>query len=241
MTTDETPALPAATRASQWGGGPGVGWAASGVVLAVLGVLGYERLILLVPIDWRVQALSSYLVVWIPLVAVALIALRLRGSGSLVHDLGLRFTWLDLLWGAGVGLLLRLVATLVEIAVYGSSLAGVSIGTDAAPEPWFIFAAVIAPVLISPVIEEAYFRGFTQRAVERASRSRWTAIIVTALVFAALHLVEANSLRSAIVLGVSTLLFGAAAGALASYTGRIGGAIVAHIVFNGTLVALLYS
>jgi hypothetical protein len=35
------------------------------------------------------------------------------------------------------------------------------------------------------------------------------------------------------------LLFGALAGALAATTGRLGGAVIAHIVFNAALLATL--
>jgi membrane protease YdiL (CAAX protease family) len=62
------------------------------------------------------------------------------------------------------------------------------------------------------------------------------AVVVSAATFALIHLIGVGSPTAALVVGLSTLLFGLGAGALAAMTGRIGGAIVAHVVFNALVV-----
>ncbi|MCP3937018.1 MAG: CPBP family intramembrane metalloprotease [Actinomycetia bacterium] len=91
----------------------------------------------------------------------------------------------------------------------------------------FITAGVVAPV-----VEELFFRGVLQGALERLTRP-WLAVAVAATVFAASHfqLVE--------LLGL--LLFALLVGYLVRRTGRLSFAIFTHIGFNLTsLTALLF-
>lgn len=206
---------------------------AVGVVLALAGIYVFGMLVRTVVIPFEAQLLGSYLVVWVPLIAVVVWAIATRRMPF--RALGLRFTWLDLLWGAGIGLLLRAVATLIEIAIYGQPAVHLQIG-DAGTDIWWLFGIVLAPVVLGPLIEEIFFRGYMQQNVIRAS-TPVIGIVVTALVFALLHLSEVTSPATALVVGIATLVFGIAVGTLAHTTGRIGGAIIAHIVYNGSLIA----
>ena len=64
------------------------------------------------------------------------------------------------------------------------------------------------------------------------------AVLTTSLVFALMHaLVGSFSPAGLLVTLMSTTVFGLLVGTLAARTGRIGGAIVAHVVFNGLAVA----
>jgi hypothetical protein len=66
---------------------------------------------------------------------------------------------------------------------------------------------------------------------------RWAlgnAVVVSAVTFALIHLINAGSPTAVFVIGLST--FGLGAGALAAVTDRLGGAIVAHVVFNAMVV-----
>ncbi|ANJ26266.1 hypothetical protein ATC03_05565 [Agromyces aureus] len=220
----------------------GVTDAAVGILLAAACSLGWAWLTRTVVIDEWLQVLGAYLAVWVPLVLVLCIADVARGRRSFAADFGLRFRFIDLLWGVGTGLLVRGLVTVIELAWTGrTSLDG---GVLALPTGFaFWFGLVLAPVLLGPLIEETFYRGLVQRAVQRRTRARAAvaasvAVVVSALVFGLAHLAQGAALSptAAGVAFVSTFVFGLAAGALAAATGRIGGAIIAHVVFNGLLV-----
>ena len=152
---------------------------------------------------------------------------------------------IDLIWGLGVGLLARTVASLIEILGFGSiGTAGVTFG-ETVYDGWWLFGALLAPVLLAPFVEELFFRGLVLRGVYRQVTTlgavRWAAPIavgVSGLTFALMHLVTIDPAHTAtaVVVGASTLIFGLAAAALALATNRIGGAIVAHVTFNGLVI-----
>ncbi|SKA82153.1 hypothetical protein SAMN06295879_0439 [Agreia bicolorata] len=193
--------------------------------------------------DGHVVLILSYAVVWIPFLAAVTVACFIRGTRSLPRDLGLRITLLDVFLGVGAGLLARAVAGIIEIAVTGRMVGlGVTFG-DTIYDGWWLFGTILAPVLIAPFIEELFFRGLLQRAVLLASTpklgSRSAAvlsILASAILFAALHLTQAVNPTAALVLGLSTFVLGLGTALIAGLTGRIGGSVIAHVVFNGSLV-----
>ncbi|MDJ0338408.1 CPBP family glutamic-type intramembrane protease [Cryobacterium sp. PH31-O1] len=231
--------------------------------------------------DAHLATLLGYLCVWVPLLAAIVVAGAYAYAGQ--HGLGapetvgrlaggirsmrsllrLSFRPIDLIWGLAIGLLARTLASLVEVWGYGS------IGTAGATfdqtvyDFWWLFGALLAPVLLAPVVEELFFRGLVLRAVygqvatsrvPSTGKSRqnvptqsgrgstpWAAplaIGVSGLTFALMHLVtiDAGSTAVIVVVGVSTLIFGLAAASVSLATGRIGGAIVAHVTFNGLVM-----
>jgi len=184
--------------------------------------------------------LASYLVVWVPLLGAALFATMVRGRRSLRDDFGLRFRWIDLLVGLGVGLGLRFIAGLLELVTGGTLL----LAPTAFDWTWFLLV-VIAPVLVAPWVEELFFRGLALRALARSmrgipSRSAGAAlaVAVSAALFAAVHLLEQPVDAWPRVAAIN-LIVGAALGLVALRTGRLGGPIIAHIVFNATGLAPL--
>ena len=217
-------------RGRRWG----LADAAIGIALALLLLLAAGQLVLT---DQHLAVLVSYLSSWIPLLGAVLVACYLRGSCSLARDLGLRFRPLDLLWGLAIGMLARVVASLVEIGGYGHMGGGaVTLGTPV-HDGWWVFGAILAPVFVAPLIEELFFRGLLLRSLLTAlagagTIQRASAILISSALFAMLHMLEAGSTTTAIVVGVSTFLFGVAAATVATLTGRLGGATIAHITFN---------
>lgn len=208
-----------------------------GVVLAILLVL---------VVSPRVTApqagvLLSYLAVWAPFAVLVLVAVFRHGTGSLVRDLGLRFRPIDLLWGLSIGMLARVVAWLVEIIGFGRMGGGAVTFGETVLDGCWLFGAVLAPVLIAPFVEEVFFRGLVLRAVAGSvagSRavSLGIAIAVSGLVFALVHVLQATTVTEAWVAGLGTLVFGLAAASVAAFTGRLGGAVIAHITFNALVV-----
>lgn len=221
----------------------GVTDAAIGILLASAFAVGWSWLTRTVVIDEWLQVLGAYVAVWVPLVVVLIVADTARGRHSHWRDFGLRFTWLDVLWGAAIGVLARGAVSLIELAISGrSSLDG---GVLAPPTGFALwFGVILAPVVLAPLIEETFYRGLVLRAVARRTGgtprvAASVAVVVSALVFGLAHLIQGVSLgtTAAAVTFAGAFTFGLAAGALAAATGRLGGAIVAHLVFNGMLVA----
>ncbi|MCI0677480.1 MAG: CPBP family intramembrane metalloprotease [Actinobacteria bacterium] len=90
-----------------------------------------------------------------------------------------------------------------------------------------------AAVLLAPLAEELMFRGVLLRAIE--PWSRWTAIGVTASVFAAVHLLGVDPERfwaSALVVAPPILALGVWLGWLTMRKGRLGPAIFLHSGWN---------
>ena len=97
-------------------------------------------------------------------------------------------------------------------------------------------AWAVAGVALAPVIEESLFRGALFTGLER-SWGRTAAVIVTTLVFAALHLPEVGVFWPG---AAAIMLLGLAAALLRANTGRIAPCIAAHCAFNLVMVLTVY-
>jgi membrane protease YdiL (CAAX protease family) len=170
-------------------------------------------------------------------VPVALAFARSRPRGLL------RFRPVDLLYGIVLGGVLRLAQGWFEQAAAGGPVPFPSYPTiDGQLSSSWWFADALAPVVISPVIEEFFFRGVLlvviYTVVRRALGKRvaaFVAVVVTTGVFVAAHTLNG-------ALGwddvASYALVGIVCGMLVLLTRRIWGAVLVHIVFNATWVAL---
>lgn len=232
MSDDTTPLVFDARR--------GLTDATVGVVLAVLFVVFASMAAAQFWVtDPHVSLLLSYLAVWIPLLGAVGVAWYFHG-----HDLGLRFRWLDVLWGLSIGLLARSVASAVEIIGFGQMGSSAVTFGETVYDGWWLFGALLAPVLLAPLIEELFFRGLLLRSVLGVTRtgggargsSTVIAVVVSAIVFAVVHVLTVGTVTGVWVAGVSTFVFGVGAACLAVLTGRLGGAIIAHVTFNALVV-----
>lgn len=104
------------------------------------------------------------------------------------------------------------------VRLFGSSASGL-----------LISAALV--VLVAPVVEEAVFRGVVLGALGRYL-PRWTAVVVSALLFAALHLDA--------WMFVPTFMLGLALGWLGTRRATLWPAIVMHVLYNATAVAAAF-
>jgi len=211
-----------------------IGFAAT--VVIALGFPGGVRIV------GPFSPLGGYLLVWLPLVVALVIVLLVPGLRPTAPS---TVRWsirpIDLLWGAAAGLLLRIVVSSLEVLFYGGlpATAGTTVPLATADEVVYVIVALLSVVLIAPVIEESFFRGLVLPSIIGILRGgRWIAVVISALLFAVLHLLAVTTVAQAIVVGVGTLLVGLGAGSLAVLTGRLGPAIVAHVVFNGSILAL---
>lgn len=85
---------------------------------------------------------------------------------------------------------------------------------------------------LAAIGEELLFRGMIQRILSRWFKSPWAGIIIAAFLFSALH-VQFYGFLPRFVLGI--LL-----GALYWYSGSLWTAILAHFVYDGLLIVLVY-
>jgi membrane protease YdiL (CAAX protease family) len=200
--------------------------------------------------DANLQTLLAYGATWVPMLAAVIVfGLARRGRGAQAV-LGIRFRPIDLLWGAAIGVLGRFVGAGVNLLLYGTTgLVGQPlIGSI---DGWYVFGALIAPVVIAPVIEETFFRGLMQGALVRRyaggadarGGDRTAAVLgvtLTVLIFTAVHLIGVPSVSAALSVGVPLVVFAVAAGVARQLTGRIGAAVVGHILFNGIAMLLTW-
>jgi membrane protease YdiL (CAAX protease family) len=189
------------------------------------------------PPTWYI--VSTLLGLWAGFFGSAWLASSVRGTHSLVRDVGLRFRWIDLI-GVPIGLGGQFLVALMYVPIAhhvhnfnqrfdapSQRLTGGSHGTG------FVVVA-ICTVVGAPFFEELFFRGVLLRSLARlfGTVGGWVgpalAIIITGVLFGLAH---AESLQ---LLGLAT--FGIILSFVSYRTGRLGMNMVAHASFN--LVAL---
>ncbi len=154
------------------------------------------------------------------------------------RDLGFSIEAGDLRY-LGLGLLLQLVLAVLflpltefffpdgeSVQQVGSALAGIE-STMAR------VTAVVIAVVVAPVTEELTFRGVLLKSMSK--RSRKVIIVVTALVFAAFHVLgldPAHLLEAAAVVLPQLFIVGAVLAWVTLRTNRLGPAIFIHSGFN---------
>ena len=246
----------------------GVRWGLpdAAVVLGIFVVtllLGLGYLLLRLPAQEQPFQLVFGVIAYGLLVAALVVISRRRGLKSLRADFGLWFRPVDLAIGLGIGIVVRiltLIETFIVVTIAGKSPSrgNVDFGIDPL---WIILNGFLIAALVAPIVEELVFRGLVLRAVRwavlRGRRSSprpqpapegvrngaaVLAVVVSALLFSAAHLYEAiGDPVLLITLGLFTLTAGVLHGVITIVTGRLGPAIVAHVVVNGssTLFVLL--
>lgn len=212
------------------------------IVLIAFGVLPYS------PAIAFAGALGSYVVALI----VPFASSRWRGIGRMRDDFGLRIRWIDVPIGIGLGLGIRF-ALFVVLAALSPFLQDAQGNLALEIDPlWFALSSVFIPVAVAPFVEEILCRGLIMRAVRNKmlrtatvpSAARRTAaivvsILVSTLVFAALHGHQMVNPATVLTLGTTTVLAGLVHGWISTKTGRLGAAMVSHATMNGTAVLLL--
>jgi hypothetical protein len=190
------------------------------------------------PPTWYV--VSTLLGLWVGFFGAPWLASSVRGTRSLVRDVGLRFKWIDLVGiPIGIGGQFLVAAMYIPIAQHvhdfnqrfnapSQKLTGSSHGVE---------FAVIAflTVVGAPFFEEIFFRGLLLRSLARlfGTYKHWVgpalAMIITGVLFGLAH---AESLQ---LLGLAT--FGVILSFVSYRTGRLGMNMVSHAAFN--LVAVV--
>jgi membrane protease YdiL (CAAX protease family) len=202
-----------------------------------------------------IHASLSYLL----LLGAIIVVSRWRGQRSLRKDFGLEFRWIDLPIGIGLALLGKIASIVFGIFAF--------VVTGRMPEgPNFevtpdlvgiLLTGILVATLLGPIVEELLLRGLVLRAVRYSIvrgrhharpqpaprniqvRAVVVAILVNSALFALLHLYQAPGDPALfITLAAGTLTVGILHSIITIVTGRLGAAIISHILFNGSSVVL---
>lgn len=239
-----------AWRSARWGLGD-VWWGvlaylvtsiAAGLLVAVVVVAAQGGSI--ETVEFGVYAISALVLVNVLVFGgVPWIASRRKGQGSLAADFGLRFRPIDLVIGLGFGfgglIAAGIAGTLVDQA-FGVEEQTSNIPVDRLDGVAQFLVFFVAVAVVTPIIEELFFRGLLYRSFLKRGTSAVAAVAMTTLVFVVPHLSAADSWASFTSLAVSIGVLGLAFNLAALVTGRLGAAIVAHLVVNGTAVLVLW-
>lgn len=171
------------------------------------------------------------------------LATRRKGLRSLRDDFGLRLRPVDLAIGLGFGfgglVGAGIVGSLLD-AAFGVEETTTNIPVDALDGAGEVIAFFLAVAVVTPVIEELFFRGLLYRSLLKRGMSTAVSIVVATAVFVLPHLTAAESLPSLVSLAGSIAVLGSAFQLAVHVTnGRLGAGIVAHVVVNGTAVLAL--
>jgi membrane protease YdiL (CAAX protease family) len=183
------------------------------------------------------QVLAADFAVWLPLAAGVLWVLR-RSSGP-GRARVLRLEIGDAIFAVGIVILCRVFDVFLGLSFDGTTglTPAPSLGT---PDIGLLTVSGIGIVLVSPILEEVFFRGLFQRrmAAELTPRTRFMAVLLTAFLFAVLHVLLGAGTTQLEGFRVFLTIFalGSLTGTLVAMTDRIGGAILAHVLFNAVAV-----
>jgi len=190
------------------------------------------------PPTWYI--VSTLIGLWAGFFGAAWLASSVRGTHSLVRDMGLTFRWIDLL-GIPIGVAGQLVVVLIYLPIadhvhnFNQRFDAPSQRLTGGSHGLGYLVIFICTVVGAPFFEELFFRGLLLRCLARlfANFGGWVgpalAMIITGVLFGLAH---AESLQ---LLGLA--LFGIALSFVSYRTGRLGMNMVAHASFN--LMALV--
>jgi membrane protease YdiL (CAAX protease family) len=167
----------------------------------------------------------------------AFLVSRLRGTKNMKNDFGLHFSPSSL-WFILVGIGLQLASLIITLPISIIRDEGVKqqqIATDLAnANGSILFAFAFMVAIVVPFTEELCFRGIFLRGLMKKT-TPVVAILISGLVFAAIHLSDPNALY-----GFSSLiLVGIFTSALTIYRGKIDASIALHVGFNLTAAVFL--
>jgi membrane protease YdiL (CAAX protease family) len=152
--------------------------------------------------------------------------------------------WREIAAGGGAGLVLypvvSIVAGLVLTFLYKMLLGQEPHFPDQLPKHLSTFgtgASVVLALVVAPVVEELYYRGFLFRSI-RDRRGFWLGAIVSAIVFGLVHLVPAPW-RDVILLQSTLAVTGFGLAAIHEWRGTIVADWAAHVAFNVIGIVLI--
>lgn len=213
------------------------GWEVFGWAVLALGAGVIASATLATLVGGEVGSILGRLALWACFGAAIVVAFaRSRPRGLL------RFRAVDVLYGIALGGMLRLAQGTIDTATGGSGAWPSYPSLPGRLPPGWWFDELLTTAVIAPVLEEFFFRAVILVAVYTAVRrlgGRALAAITAALVSIGLF-VLAHAVVGSLSLGpaASLALVGLVTSVLVLATGRIWGAVLVHVVYNATWVAL---
>jgi membrane protease YdiL (CAAX protease family) len=207
---------------------------AGGIVLGSIGVaIANDKPGETSALTFALSALGLYAAWFAGLIYVS----RRKGRGSLYEDFGLTAR-ASMAWGLIVGVLLQfllsaLVLPLVNLANNESQEVVNDLKNASGAK---LIVILVVAGLLAPVAEETLFRGLLLRSLRRRF-SVEVAIVISALVFAAAHLLGDASLGVVAIFPALAVL-GVVNGIAAVWTGDLSLSIPIHMGFNLVTLAL---
>lgn len=170
-------------------------------------------------------------------------ASRRKGLRSLAADFGLAFRPVDLAIGLGVGIGALIAGGLVASgleALLDPSGDSSNVPVDDLHGPGQIIAFALAVAVLTPIVEELFFRGLLHRSLLKRGMGPWPAMFVTTMIFVLPHLLSVPEWPNVVILFAAITVFGSSFHLACRWTGnRLGAPIVAHMVVNGVSVLAL--
>lgn len=223
----------------RWGLGDAAAGFGAAYLLAILASLVYVAVTGDAEVTWGLTVVSTF-ALWIGLAGVPLLAVRVKGSGSVADDLGLRVRFpADLKLGVGWALLAQ-VALLAVAALSERLSPGLELeqeGGNLAQSVTGIRLVILLLIFVvgAPLVEEIFFRGLLLRALERRFGSG-VAVAVSGAIFGLVHL-EGDTLAARLLLAFSLSVLGWLLGWMTVRYKRLGPALLCHVFFN-TIAAI---
>ena len=208
-------------------------WSVLGLGLGILA--GYAVVAALPTAPWAGAAATVLL--WLGMLVPIVLALRRS------RPIGLfRFRATDLLVGVAFGIVLRLGQGWFQQTVQGEAgFPGILLIDGRIPASWWLLEALPTGI-VAPVIEELFFRVVLLVALYTLLRRPFghvaagiAAASLTTVAFVAVHLIGGMPSSDALL---SLTLVGAVCAVLVLLTGRIWPAVLAHVVYNVSGLAL---
>jgi hypothetical protein len=175
---------------------------------------------------------------------VVRLATRRHGQNSLRADFGLEIRRWDPLIGIGLGLAALVTAGLASAgidAAFGADEPTTNVPVDELPSFAEFVVFFVAVAIITPVVEELFFRGLLYRSILKRGRTPARAIPITTVLFVLPHLPAVDSWPEVVSLFASIGVLGLAFNLACHWTGnRLAAPIVAHFLVNGLATVVLY-
>ena len=178
-------------------------------------------------------------------IGVVWLATYRKGLRSLRRDFGLTGRWLDPLIGLGSGfagvILAGLVSSAIDTALDADErTSNLPVDELASAGEFVVFFVAVA--IVTPIVEELFFRGLLYRSLLKRGRSVPHAIAMTTLLFIVPHLPAAESWTEVAGLFGAIGALGLAFNLACHWTGnRLAAPIVAHVLVNGLAAVALYA
>jgi membrane protease YdiL (CAAX protease family) len=172
-------------------------------------------------------------VTWTGWLIWPLVAMRWKGTGRPDHDFGLAVRPIDAAWAAAgyaAFWVFSAAATLVfHLVADGEPPTNTGLVAEAKSSTLGFLLLFVAAGLITPVVEELWFRGFFLRALGKRAGVP-VAVVVSSVAFGALHF-PFTGIGGLWIVGMLTV-YGAILALLAVRTRRLGAPIICHAVNN---------